>query len=125
MKTVIILTGNRNTSECITLDKKTEKLSVYQKAVGGWIETLGGGTDWICYVNDEGLLKNLSTNLYAICLWNKINPFDKIIYGPAVFVFKNTTSTTFIKAKNWFDLYKNKQLTINGEDEDDEEEEED
>jgi hypothetical protein len=121
MTTIIILTGNRTTSECITLEKKTEKLSVYQKAVGGYIETLGQGSGWQCYVNEEGLIKDLPQNEAAAMLMHKLVKYNGIVYGPAVFVFTKNTSPAFKLTKSWFALYQNNMLPFQSEYSDDDE----
>jgi hypothetical protein len=54
--------------------EKSQQLDVFQQAVGGYIELIGGFTRFegrarTAYCNEEGKLDGLKVNLYATALW--------------------------------------------------------
>jgi hypothetical protein len=70
---------------------KADILEVCQKAVGGWIETVGyfrkfNGRRCTAYVNEEGLLKRLPFNQEATRLWREQYQWATTLVGPIAIV---------------------------------------
>lgn len=63
------------------------KLEIYQKLVGGYIEVIRFG-DYFLIVNEEGRLRDLPDNFY-------MEAIDRMIVGPTVFTRVNEDGDDF------------------------------
>jgi hypothetical protein len=50
-----------------------------QEKVGGLIEIVGGGDDWLCLANEEGMIKDLPTNTLASRLCGQLIVGDVVV----------------------------------------------
>lgn len=107
-KKTLVLTGNRDTAHWDT-SANCEKLETLQKHVGGYVEGAAMDDGWECYVNEEGLVKQLPQNESCAYLLNYLlGDYFGLICGPAVFVFQGQGKTQAMqKADRWFQKYKN------------------
>jgi hypothetical protein len=105
----IILTGRRETSSAHEdwPTNGSNQCSRIQKAVGGNFEGLVITNSLECYVNEEGLIKQLPQNEAAAYALDHLGfriPFPGLVWGPAVLLFRKKDKYTAFK-KDWFDLY--------------------
>ena len=61
-------------------------LEAFKEAVGGWLEPVSSGEDWLAYVDEEGRIKQLPINTRATALARHLGWPGDFLVGPVVFV---------------------------------------
>lgn len=59
-------------------------LSDLQRYVGGWVQAVDLSPDATLWVNEEGKMNGLPTNICATALWSAVFGPTDVIVGPAV-----------------------------------------